>query len=260
MTPDHTFEPSDEQLADLARLADGTLPAERREQVEAQVASSPELARLLESQAVAVAALRHASEDTGAPARLRARVERRRAPRARRRLAPARAVVAAGAAAAIAIALVLPGTLSGGLTVTDAAAFADKAPSRPPPAAVAGTPQLLDAKVDGVPFPNYAKKFGWKPVGARHDHASGHDVTTVYYRKGGRTIAYSIVSGDALEWPSDARVSTRGGVDYRVLRHGGRTIVTWKRGGQTCVLSARTVPHPELVKLAAWRGKGAIPF
>ena len=36
--------------------------------------------------------------------------------------------------------------------------------------------------------------------------------------------------------------------------------VTWERGGHTCVLSAKGVPATELVALANWRGKGAIPF
>src|SRR3954452_21005885 len=58
MTTDPTFEPTDEQLADLARLADGTLPAERRAEVEAQVAGSPELARMLANQTVARDAVR----------------------------------------------------------------------------------------------------------------------------------------------------------------------------------------------------------
>jgi hypothetical protein len=209
---------------------------------------------------VTVDALRRTAADTGAPARLRAGIERRRAPRSRRRFAPVRAVVAAGAAAAIAIAIALPGALSGGLTVADAAAFADKAPSQPAPPGEPGTPQLLAAKVDGVPFPNYAKKFGWRPVGARHDSDSGHNVTTVYYRKDGRTIAYSIVSGQLLDWPSKAQMQTHGSVKYRTFSHDGRTIVTWKRGGHTCVLSAPAVPRGELVSLADWRGKGAIPF
>jgi hypothetical protein len=261
MTPDNVHEPSDEQLAELAQLADGTLPAGRRAEVEARVAASPELTELLRAQTFTLDALHRSAEQTGAPARLRARVEQRGARRrTRRRLAPFRAVVTAGVAAAIALALALPGVLSGGLTVADAAAFAEKPSSAPAPAAVPGTPQLLNAKVGDVPFPNYAKKFGWKAVGARRDHESGHDILTVYYRKDGRTIAYSIVSGDALEIPSSAQPSTRTGVEYRSFQHDGRTVVTWKRSGHTCVLSAPAVPRGELVSLADWRGKGAIPF
>src|SRR4051794_41966594 len=68
---------SDAELADLARLADGTLPAERRPDVEARVAASPQLASIVERQGVALDVLRDTAA-TGAPARLRAGVERRR--------------------------------------------------------------------------------------------------------------------------------------------------------------------------------------
>jgi hypothetical protein len=261
MTPEPIDNLSDEQLADLARLADGTLPAERQAEVEAAVAASPELAQIVHAQAVTRDALNRMAAETGAPARLRAAVERGRAPRApRRRFAPLRGALVAGTAAVLALVLVLPGVLSGSLSVTEAAAFAEKPPTQPAPAGVPGTPQLLRAEVDDVPFPNYAKKFGWKAVGARHDKSSGHDVTTIYYRKDGRTIAYSIVSGDALHRPSSARSTARGGKEYRILRADARTVVTWERGSHTCVLSASHVSPSELVALADWRGKGAIPF
>ncbi len=68
---------SDEQLADLARLADGTLPADRRAEVEARVAASPQLASIVERQRATLEAL-HGTAETGAPARLRSRVGRRR--------------------------------------------------------------------------------------------------------------------------------------------------------------------------------------
>src|SRR3954449_8739305 len=80
MEPETTHGLSDDQLADLARLADGTLPADRRAEVEARVAASPRLAGLVASQGAVLDALRD-THDTGAPARLRAHVERRRAPR-----------------------------------------------------------------------------------------------------------------------------------------------------------------------------------
>jgi anti-sigma factor RsiW len=262
--PELTAGLSDDELADLARLADGTLPAERRAEVEARVAASPRLARIVERQAVALTALR-GTADTGAPARLRAEVERRRrgkarSARARRRRFDLRVPLAAAAAAAIALALVLPGALTGGPSVADAAALAAKPPTMGAPAAVPGTPQLLRAKVDNVPFPNYAAKFGWKPSGAREDDPSGRDAETVYYTKDGRTMAYTIVSGDALKPPSDARSIPRADVEYRTFRDDGRAVVTWERGGHTCVLSSKSVPPAELVALADWRGKGAIPF
>jgi anti-sigma factor RsiW len=261
--PDITDGLSDDELADLARLADGTLPAERRAEVEARVAASPQLARMVERQAAALEALR-ATADIGAPARLRAEIDRRRGSGhpARRRLSrfPIRTALAATAAAALALGLVLPGALQSGPSFAEAAALAQKPPTQAAPAGAAGTPQLLRASVDGVPFPNYGAKFGWKPIGARADGPSGRHAATVYYKKAGRTIAYTIVSGDALDTPADARSTTRGGVEYRAFRDDGRTVITWERGGHTCVLSSVAVRPAELVALADWRGKGAIRF
>ena len=228
------------------------------------MAASPQLSSIVERQGVALDALR-GTADTGAPARLRAHVDRRRgagraAGRRRRRVAsaarsrpprqwPSPWSWCCRARSRAARASPTPPAL--------AAEAAD--PGRAPPACP-GTPQLLRAQVDGVPFPNYAAKFGWKPVGARADDPSGRGATTVYYEKGGRTIAYTIVSGDALDPPSDARSTTRAGVEYRVFRDGGRTVVTWERDGHTCVLSSTAARPAELLALADWRGKGAIPF
>jgi anti-sigma factor RsiW len=252
---------SDEQLADLARLADGTLPPERRAEVEASVAASPELSRAFQTQAVALDGLQQANRDTGAPARLRAQLERKQNRRRWRPLTGTwRGALAAGTAAVLALALVLPGILSESLSVAEASAFAEKPATQGAPAGVPGTPQLLRAKVDDVPFPNYAKKFGWTAAGRREDYSSGRDAKTVYYRHDGKSIGYTIVAGRALGQPSNARLTRLGGVDYRIFRHDDRTVVTWERGGHTCVLSAKGVPATELVALANWRGKGAIPF
>src|SRR5918911_3379575 len=100
---------NDEQLADIARLADGTLPAERRAEVEANVAASPKLSRVLDAQSVTLEALRQNAAETGAPALLRARIERRRRRTTRRRsprLMPSRVALVLSAAA-VAAALIL---------------------------------------------------------------------------------------------------------------------------------------------------------
>ena len=122
------------------------------------------------------------------------------------------------------------------------------------------TPALLTEHVDDVPFPNYAKKFGWRPVGVRTDELDGRSTTTVFYEKGGRRLAYTIVSGDAIDPPSNAATTKHGGVEYRVFRADGHTAVTWERDGNTCVLSGASVGPRELLALADWRGKGTIPF
>src|SRR5690242_19443516 len=56
---------SDEQLADFARLVDGTLPADRRAELELHLYESPEAASIVERQAAALDALRGTC-DTGA--------------------------------------------------------------------------------------------------------------------------------------------------------------------------------------------------
>jgi len=67
-----------EQLAELAALADGSLAPERRAELEAQIAESPELAELLAEQERAVGFARSAASEVEAPAGLRARVDARR--------------------------------------------------------------------------------------------------------------------------------------------------------------------------------------
>src|SRR5438093_7432180 len=88
---------TEREIAEMCALADGTLPAERRAEVEARVAASPELQELLERQRVAVTAVRRLAAEEE-PASLRAAVEARRrepgsAGRVIRRLTP-RAVLA----------------------------------------------------------------------------------------------------------------------------------------------------------------------
>lgn len=80
---------SPRQLADLSALADGTLDPARRSEVEAWVASSPELSALYERERRVVALLHEARASDRAPATLRARIEASRPPkrvRARQRL------------------------------------------------------------------------------------------------------------------------------------------------------------------------------
>src|SRR4051794_9349840 len=108
MEADPTHGLRDDELADLARLADGTLPAARREEVEARVAASPRLASIVERQGVALDAL-HDTAATGAPARLRAGVERRRGTGRTAARGRSRTVIggALAAAAVVVLALVL---------------------------------------------------------------------------------------------------------------------------------------------------------
>jgi hypothetical protein len=93
-----------EEFAELAALADGSLPPERRAALEARVAASSELADRLAEQERAATLTRTASAEVEAPAALRARIE---AQRRARRTPVSRRLVAVGAAAAVAVVVVI---------------------------------------------------------------------------------------------------------------------------------------------------------
>jgi anti-sigma-K factor RskA len=96
-----------EQPAELAALADGSLAPERRAELEAQIAGSPELAELLAEQERAVGFARSAASEVEAPAGLRARVDARR--QARRVPGWRRPVLIGAAAAATVVVAVAVG-------------------------------------------------------------------------------------------------------------------------------------------------------
>jgi anti-sigma factor RsiW len=237
-------------MADLSALADGTLPADRRAEVEARIAASAELQELLERQRKAVLAAQSvAAEDV--PQSLQVAVENLRPRRRRREWArpvPRLAIAGAAVAAAVAAAIVLSGG-PGAPTVADAAALAAKAPTAPAPPSRSAT--KLAIGVEGVTFPDYARAYGWRPLGVRRGQLDGRDATVVFYGKDGRRLAYVIVAGSALTRPSGAQSTVVDGVDYRVLRLGGRPAVTWRRGGHTCVLIGGAT-RSELLQLASW--------
>lgn len=253
---------SAQEMAELAALADGTLPAERRAPLEARVAQSPELSELLQRQRRAVAATRVAATEP-APASLRTRVERgtgERTPRPRRsRLVPGLAFGGALAAAtAIVLALVLTGAPSGP-TVADAARLATSPPTAPAPNRLAGSKSKLSVRVDGVIFPDLARAYGWKPVGVRRDEVNGRAATVVYYEKGSKRIGYVVLAGSAISRPSGGHAVSRRGVQFDSLEVDGHPTVTWQRLGHTCVLTGAT-SRSELLTLASWHGGGALRY
>jgi len=95
-------EADDQEIAELAALADGSLAPARRAALEAEVAASPELADRLAEQQLAVAYVRSAAEQVEAPPDLRARIEAQRSPR---RVRTPRRLALAGAAAALVLAV-----------------------------------------------------------------------------------------------------------------------------------------------------------
>ncbi|MBJ7519671.1 MAG: hypothetical protein JHC84_08250 [Solirubrobacteraceae bacterium] len=260
--PDRDPHISDDDLGALAALADGHLAPDRADALRARFATEPVLAAEFDRQRRAIDLVRNAVAEVEAPMALRERIEtqRTKAPAAKVR-GPRRWLLPAGIASALGatFAALLIAFGAGG-----APSVADTLNAASAPAAIGvsvdrDTPQLLTLDRDGVPFPNFLAKFGWEATGARTDEIDGRQTTTVFYEKDGQEVAYTIVGGDALEVP-DGDATTIDDKTFTVLEEDGRTVVTWERGGHTCVLSAEGVPADELLELAGWKGKGAVPF
>lgn len=244
------------QLADLSALADGTLDSSRADAVRAWIDSSPELTELLARERAVVARLRRAAINDRAPASVRTAIEatrserarraRRRQTRARAGLAFAMAVIVAG----VVLAVALPTGTPGAPSISQAAALA----SRTPTAAVsAPSATQLDVRIQNLTFPNWADSFGWRADGQRTDKLDGRLARTVYYRADRRSIAYTIVASPVLAQPTDATpMGSRTSYGFWVLKLDGRTVVTWRRAGHTCVLSGAGVPTSVLLQLATW--------
>ena len=253
---------TDEDAAELVAYLDGELPADRRAAVEARIEGDPALAGALERRRRAAGVISEAVAETHAPHDLRLRIHSlsfKPPERARKRRSWLPFSVLGGALAAGAAALVV--ALGGGSDLDVRGTLA--AAVRTPVAAATldpRQPRLLRERVEDVRFPNFAGKFGWRAVGVRSDELDGRATRTVFYEKGGRRIAYTIVSGAALDEPGLAPRSLAGGVELRTLRAEGRNVVTWKRSGQTCVLSGEDVDGGTLRELAAWKGQGAVQF
>jgi hypothetical protein len=288
MSESHQPHLSAEDEADLVAMADGRLEPAQRANLEGRLTTEPGLAAALERQRTALTAITAASERVAAPPALRARIEamvaeaaaaepagdrtleRNGAPgprtrtkpsvlsRLRARLPSGPLLPVAGLAAAAAIAVIVVFAGGGNVTVNDMLAAA----TSPPTATVQLDPnnaKLVDVTEGEVPFPNFADKFKVDATGQRTDNTDGRDNTTVFYDDNGEEIAYTIVAGEALPWPEGTKQVVNG-TEFRTFEQDGRTVVTWRRGDQTCVMSAENVPEAKLLELASWDGMGDIPF
>ncbi len=245
--------PTHTELADLSAMADGSLDPSRRQAVEDRIARSLHLRGLYEREHTAVEALQQAAAER-APARLRMRLEAQRASRATRlRRRPAYAAMAGAlACAAAALVLLLPGGTPGSPSVSQAAQLALRGPSSPAPAADPSDPRMkLAQRLQELYFPNWSDTLGWRAVGVRSDQLAGRQAVTVYYERHGMSVAYTIVGAPALAQPRSP-VTHRGGFVLRALNVHGRSVVTWRRAGHTCVISASGVPTRVLEQLADW--------
>jgi hypothetical protein len=249
-------QPTATELAELSALADGTLDPARRAEVEARIAASPQLTALYERERRVVDALHQARVTERAPQRLRTKIEASRPSRARaarRRFVYAGGVAAGLAAVVLALVLSLPSGTPGSPSVSDAAALAARGATQVAPAPDPTSPGArLQERVGDVYFPNWASKLGWSPTGERIDTLGGRTAVTVYYRLKDVTIAYTIVGSPPLAEPS-AKATNWDGTELRTLTLNGRQVVTWRRAGDTCVLSGSGITAAVLQKLAAWK-------
>jgi hypothetical protein len=69
-----------------------------------------------------------------------------------------------------------------------------------------------------------------------------------------------VVSGRPLEPPGHAERFVVNGLEIRAYTDGPRDVITFRRNGRTCVLAGAVHRRSTLLKLAAWKGDGAIVF
>jgi hypothetical protein len=209
------------------------------------------------------------SIDVRAPDSLHRQVETliaARSPRAARRgrkHSPARSfgiaprVAAGGAIAAALVAVAIAIGFSGGgsstLSVQDASALTLRPATAGPPGESSTNRAQLTASVDGVAYPYWGERFGWRATGARTDRLDGRTIRTIFYASGhGRRIGYAIVAGGSPPQMSGGIVARRDGTPYRLLTQNGAPVVTWLRAGHLCVVSGHGVSGSTLLRLASW--------
>jgi hypothetical protein len=244
-------------IANIAMLADGSLPPARRAEVEARIAATPGASTLLENERRAVEAL-HGTANVRAPASLRERIAADQARAAgaprRRRMALGSGLAGALAVLALALVLILPGGTPGSPSISQAASLALRGPSAPAPPPNPEAPRAkLSRNVDEVYFPNWSE-IGFAASGERVDRLDGRVLDTIYYTgRAGERVAYTIVAGSALAQPRGAALSHLNHLDLRSIALGHRVVVTWRRGGRTCILSGAGVSDRVLLGLASWK-------
>ncbi|HEY3865710.1 MAG TPA: hypothetical protein VGL54_06455 [Solirubrobacteraceae bacterium] len=146
------------------------------------------------------------------------------------------------------------------LSMRQAAAPTLRAATLPAPSESSMHHAQLAAAVDGVPFPYWEDRFGWRSTGARTDRVNGRSVTTVFYAdSSGRRIGYAILAGTPAPRIGGGAIAWRDGVPYRLLTEYGAPAVTWVRDGHLCVVSGRGVSNATLLRLASWSEHDATP-
>ena len=181
-----------------------------------------------------------------------------RSPRRGVRRFSALGLATAGAVAAAVVVVVIAVGLGGGGSVptvsfSQAAASALRAATLPAPGESRAHHAQLAVAVNGVPFPYWSERFGWRSTGSRTDRVDGRLLTTVFYGdSSGRRIGYAILAGTPAPGVGGGVVAWSGGVSYRLLSENGAAVVTWLRDGHLCVVSGRGVSSAMLLRLASW--------
>jgi hypothetical protein len=174
------------------------------------------------------------------------------------RVRPTLAAMALAAAVGAALALLTGGNPHGasGPSVSAASRLTLSAATTGAPRESPAHATQLNVAVDGVAFPYWKERFGWRATGTRTDTIGGRSVRTVFYSgPGARRIGYAIVGGTPAPAASGGTLVWHRGAAYRLRRVGGVPVVTWQRDGRLCVLSGRGVSGATLVRLASW-GEG----
>lgn len=166
-----------------------------------------------------------------------------------------------GAVAVAVVAITIVVGLSGGspaLSLRQVTAPTLRAATLPAPSESSAHHAQLAAAVDGVPFPYWGERFGWRSTGTRSDLIDGRTVTTVFYADGGgQRIGYAILAGNSVPHIDGGAIAWRGGVAYRLLAESSASVVTWVRNGHLCVVSGHGVPSATLLRLASWSDRDA---
>jgi hypothetical protein len=208
------------------------------------------------------------SIDVQAPPQLHRRIDalvagQRRPESAHRRPPAAIRWGLAGALALAAVAAVLVVSSSGGgratLTLHSAVALTLRSPTMAAPAENPHNATELAANVEGVAFPYWEDRFGWRSTGARVDRLSGRTVTTVFYARGHEQwLGYAIVAGASAPHVSGGIVREREGTPYRFLSVDGASVVEWLRDGHLCVMAGHGISDAQLMALASWHERGTL--
>jgi hypothetical protein len=157
-------------------------------------------------------------------------------------------VVVTLVAVAVAIAFGVSRQDDPGRIVLQVVAAHDRGADRPAP-----SPTPDPGPRDG--FADFATRAHWEPSGAREDSIEGRTATTVFWDRAGRRVAYTSISGDAVDAPGDVRRTGRRGVLLQSFDVGGRTAVTWNENGHTAVISAIGISRAALYNLAGGRAR-----